>query len=48
MVILDYRRLIAYFGHLLRYNIKNTGMFATVKEEMDNAYSLVQVYSYSL
>lgn len=36
---------IAYFGHLLRYNIKNTGMFATVKEEMDNAYSLVQVYS---
>ena len=27
------------------YNIKNTGMFATVKEEMDNAYSLVQVYS---
>ncbi len=36
---------IAYFGHLLRYNIKNTGMFATVKEEIDNAYSLVQVYS---
>lgn len=36
---------IAYFGHLLRYNIKNTSMFATVKEEIDNAYSLVQVYS---
>lgn len=36
---------ISYFGHLLRYNIKNTGMFATIKEELDNAYSLIHVYS---
>lgn len=36
---------IAYFGHLLRYNIKNTGMFATVGEEINNAYSLIKVYS---
>lgn len=36
---------ISYFGHLLRYNIKNTGMFATVREELDNAYSLIRVYS---
>lgn len=36
---------ISYFGHLLRYNIKNSGLYSTVAEEIQNAHSLVQVYS---
>lgn len=36
---------ISYFGHLLRYNIKKDGGFATIKDELDNAYALNKVYS---
>lgn len=36
---------IAYFGHLLRYNIKNTGLYSTVAQEIQNARSLIYVYS---
>lgn len=36
---------ISYFGHLLRYNIKNTGLYSTVGQEVENAYALIQVYS---
>lgn len=36
---------IAAFGHLLRYNIKDTGAYATVESELRNAISLVSVYS---
>lgn len=36
---------ISYFGHLLRYNIKDTGLYSTVEKEIQNAYYLIQVYS---
>lgn len=36
---------ISYFGHLLRYNIKNAELFASLQEELDNAYYLTKVYS---
>ena len=36
---------ISYFGHLLRYNIKDTGPYSTVALEIQNAYSLIHVYS---
>ncbi|WP_287713351.1 sensor histidine kinase [Blautia sp.] len=36
---------ISYFGHLLRYNIRDTGLYSTVEEELTNTKSLIKVYS---
>lgn len=36
---------ISYFGHLLRYNIKDTGLYSTVEQELENTRSLIKVYS---
>ena len=36
---------ISYFGHLLRYNIKDDGIYSTVELELKNAVSLIKVYS---
>lgn len=36
---------ISYFGHLLRYNIKDTGLYSTVELELENTRSLIKVYS---
>lgn len=36
---------ISYFGHLLRYNVKDTGLYSTIKLELENARSLIKVYS---
>ncbi len=35
---------ISYFGQLLRYNIKDDGLYATLGRELDNARSLFSVY----
>ena len=36
---------IAFFGHLLHYNLKEDQIFTTLSEEMQNARSLVSVYA---
>lgn len=36
---------ISYFGHLLRYNVKDTGLYSTIGLELENARSLIKVYS---
>lgn len=36
---------IASFGHLLRYNIRNDGLYATVQSELANAEALINVYA---
>jgi sensor histidine kinase YesM len=36
---------IASFGHLLRYNLKSESMYSTVEQELQNAISLIGVYS---
>lgn len=36
---------ISYFGHLLRYNVKDTGLYSTVELELENTRSLIKVYS---
>lgn len=36
---------ISYFGHLLRYNMKDDGIYSTVGLELENAVSLIKVYS---
>ncbi len=36
---------IASFGHLLRYNLKNESMYSSVEQELQNASSLIGVYS---
>lgn len=36
---------ISYFGHLLRYNINNSGLYSTVAQEIGCAESLIKVYS---
>ena len=36
---------IASFGHLLRYNLKNDSLYSTVEQELQNASSLIGVYS---
>lgn len=41
----DLAEAIASFGHLLRYNIKDTGAYATVESELRNAISLMSVYA---
>lgn len=36
---------ISYFGHLMRYNIRDDGIYSTVGLEFENAVSLIKVYS---
>lgn len=36
---------ISYFGHLLRYTIRDTGLYSTVEEELANAKALIKVYA---
>lgn len=36
---------IASFGQLLRYTIKNDGLYASIEEELHNAASLIKVYN---
>lgn len=36
---------IAFFGHLLHYNLKDTGSYALLGQEIDNVRALVEVHS---
>lgn len=36
---------ISHMGHLLRYSVKDSGIYSTVSEELENAKSLIKVYS---
>lgn len=36
---------IAFFGHLLHYNLKDTGNYALLREELNNAQSLIEIYA---